>query len=81
MTDVGYDAFDDPYCYPGTDVLRNKAGLRDAEALEAFELEMTTLRSEEPLPNGRFGIMWSNSAGRSGSYHRAVRQDKVGLSC
>jgi len=55
MTDVGYDAFDDPYCYKGTGTLRNKAGLRDAEALEAFELEMTTLRAEEPLPDGRFG--------------------------
>ncbi len=54
MTDVGYDAFDDPYCYKGTAVLRNKAGLRDPEALEAFELEMTTLRAEEPLPDGRF---------------------------
>lgn len=55
MIDVGYDAFDDPYCYKGTGVLRNKAGLRGAEALEAFELEMTTLRAEEPLPDGRFG--------------------------
>jgi cell filamentation protein len=40
MIDVGYDAFDDPYCYKGTGVLRNKAGLRDPDALEAFELEM-----------------------------------------
>ena len=55
MTDVGYDAFDDPYCYKGTGVLRNTAGLRNAEALEAFELEMSTLRSEESLPEGRFG--------------------------
>jgi cell filamentation protein len=55
MTDVGYDAFDDPYCYKGTGILRNKAGLRDAEALEAFELEMSSLRAEEPLPDGRFG--------------------------
>jgi cell filamentation protein len=55
MIDVGYDAFDDPYCYKGTGVLRNKAGLRDPEALDAFELEMTTLRAEEPLPDGRFG--------------------------
>jgi len=55
MIDLGYDAFDDPYCYQGTDVLRNKADLRDAAALEAFELEMTTLRADEPLPDGRFG--------------------------
>lgn len=50
-----YEAFDDPYCYEGTFVLKNKAGLRDAAQLEAFELEMSTLRAEEPLPRGRFG--------------------------
>jgi cell filamentation protein len=26
-----------PYCYPGTDVLRNKEDIRDKEELEAFE--------------------------------------------
>jgi cell filamentation protein len=26
-----------PYCYPGTDVLRNKEDIRDKDALEAFE--------------------------------------------
>lgn len=49
----GYDAFDDPYAYKGSSTLRNKLGLRDPELLEAFELEMSTLRSEEPLPPGR----------------------------
>lgn len=55
MTDGGYDAFDDPYCYAGTSILKNKAKLRDAALLEAFELEMTATRGEEPLPSGRFG--------------------------
>lgn len=50
----GYDVFDDPYCYKGTSVLKNRAGLRDADTLEAFELEMSTLRADEPLPAGRF---------------------------
>ena len=54
MIETGYDAFADPYCYKGGFVLKNKAGLRDADALEAFELEMTALRAEEPLPDGRF---------------------------
>jgi cell filamentation protein len=54
MTHGGYDAFDDPYCYKGTFVLKNKAGLRDIDALRDFELEMSSLRAEEPLPTGRF---------------------------
>ncbi|MCC8977910.1 Fic/DOC family protein [Bradyrhizobium acaciae] len=49
-----YDVFDDPYCYKGTFVLKNRAGLRDAKTLDDFELEMSTLRSLEPLPAGRF---------------------------
>jgi cell filamentation protein len=55
MTDHGYEVFDDPYCYQGTFVLKNRASLRDAKRLQAFELEMSTLRAEEPLPKGRFG--------------------------
>jgi cell filamentation protein len=50
-----YDAVEDPYCYPGTTVLRNHAGLRDQAALDAFELDMTTQRASEPLPSGRLG--------------------------
>lgn len=51
-----YAAFDDPYCYPGTDVLRNKLDLRDAEALEAFETEITAARAAEALPGGRLSV-------------------------
>lgn len=54
MIDQGYDAFADPYCYKNSFVLKNRAALRDGAALEAFELEMTTLRAEEPLPGGLF---------------------------
>jgi cell filamentation protein len=54
MTFGGYDAFDDPYCYRGTDTLKNKLGLRDPATLESYELEMTTLRAKEPLPRGKF---------------------------
>jgi cell filamentation protein len=51
----GYDAFDDPYSYKGLNCLKNRLGLRDPTALQAFELEMSTLRAEEPLPRGQFG--------------------------
>jgi cell filamentation protein len=49
-----YDSFDDPYCYKGSFVLKNRAGLRDPDALEGFELEMSSIRAEEPLPKGVF---------------------------
>lgn len=49
-----YEVFDDPYCYKDTFVLKNKAGIRDAAHLQAFELEMSALRAEEPLPAGKF---------------------------
>lgn len=51
-----YEAFDDPYCYPDTDVLKNRLGLTDPEALEAFETEITTARAAEPLPGGETGV-------------------------
>ncbi len=51
---AGYDAFDDPYAYPGTSVLQNRLDIRDAGILGAFEVEIFTLRAEEPLPHGKF---------------------------
>lgn len=47
-----YDATEDPLCYQGTHVLRNKAGLRDQDDLDQFEQLMFLSRSEEPLPGG-----------------------------
>jgi cell filamentation protein len=35
---------DDPYVYPGTDVLRNLRGIRDGDELEEFETRLTYLR-------------------------------------
>jgi cell filamentation protein len=54
MISEGYDAFDDPYAYPGEAVLRNRLDIRDAAILEAFEVEISTLRADEPLPAGAF---------------------------
>jgi len=50
----GYEAFDDPYLYPGTSVLRNLLDIRDAKVLESYEVEISRLRSWEPLPEGNF---------------------------
>ena len=53
-----YDA-DETYCYPGTDVLRNKVEITDANELDAYEGELSTLRSIEILENpltGQFDL-------------------------
>lgn len=47
-----YEALDDPYCYPGTSVLKNRLDLRSQEQLDAFEAEITTQRGHEPFPDG-----------------------------
>src|SRR6266850_3587203 len=51
-----YGTFEDPYCYPGTSILRNLPGLRDSAALQQFEAIATAQRADEPLPNGRLGV-------------------------
>ena len=48
-----YEAGQDPYCYPGTTVLKNRLGLRTPAELQAFEAEITAQRAAEPLPAGR----------------------------
>ncbi len=51
-----YEAQQDTYCYVGTTVLKNKAGLRGQDALNRFETAMTFARAEEPLPVGRLSV-------------------------
>jgi hypothetical protein len=51
-----YDAVADPYCYPGTTVLKNILDIHDQAALDEFEAAITAQRADEPLPGGRFSI-------------------------
>lgn len=46
----------DSYIYPGTQVLRNKADLRDQAALDAFEADVTAVRMLELLENPISGV-------------------------
>jgi len=48
-----YESIDDPYCYPGTTVLRNRRNLRTQKALDRFETAITAQRFDEPLPAGK----------------------------
>lgn len=41
-----YDAAQDHYCYPGTDVLKNELGIQDAGRLEEAERKITAKTSE-----------------------------------
>ena len=59
-----YRAVDDPYCYLGTSVLRNRLDLRTQAELEAFEAFITTQRADEPLPRGRLSY----------SHYRAIHR-------
>lgn len=48
-----YEAEADPYCYPGTRLLKNRLNLRKQADIDAFEAEITAQRANEPLPAGR----------------------------
>lgn len=47
---------DDPYCYPGTSVLRNRLGITDAARLDYHEREITTQRAAQGVPSGEFDL-------------------------
>ncbi len=64
-----YEAEADPYCYPGTTVLINRADLRTQTALSEFEAEMVLQRFREALPAGRL------TAGHYCAIHRHLFQD------
>ena len=50
-----YESGPDPYCYPNSEILVNRLGLRDQATLDAYEAMITAQRGEEPLPRGRLG--------------------------
>ena len=53
-----YDA-DDTYCIPGTEVLKNKAGLTDQDLLDEYEGDFTAIRLLELMQNpisGQFDL-------------------------
>lgn len=56
---LNYDSSDKKYCYPGTDVLVNKFGIKDQELLKTCEQELTRFNlvklEERPL-KGNFDL-------------------------
>jgi cell filamentation protein len=59
----------DPYLYPGTDVLRNKPGIRDAALLERIERDVVAERARQGVPAGDFDLMHLRAI------HRQLFQD------
>ncbi|TIQ34376.1 MAG: adenosine monophosphate-protein transferase [Mesorhizobium sp.] len=47
-----YAAEEDPLCYPGTTVLRNKLNIEDQAQLDEFELALFLTRADEEMPVG-----------------------------
>lgn len=47
LTPGKYGGGQDPYCYPGTNILRNRLGLRDDAELARAERELTTIAADE----------------------------------
>lgn len=47
-----YAAEEDPLCYPGTTVLRNKLNIEDQAELDEFELALFLTRADEQVPVG-----------------------------
>jgi cell filamentation protein len=47
-----YNAVEDPLCYPGSQVLKNSAGIRNQDDLDQFEQLMFESRAQERLPEG-----------------------------
>jgi cell filamentation protein len=64
-----YEGNEDPYLEPGTDVLRNRLGIRDAARLEAVEYELTSIRAQQGVPVGRLDYAHYKSI------HRHLFQD------
>lgn len=50
-----YTAESDPWCYPGTTVLKNLADLTEQADLDEFEFAMYLSRAEEAFPLGNLG--------------------------
>lgn len=64
-----YDAVADPYCYPGSTVLKNLLDLRDQAVLDRYEAEITSDRAREPFPEGKV------SPALYCAFHRHLFQD------
>lgn len=64
-----YDAVADPYCYPGTTVLKNLLDIRDQAALDLYEAEVTAARAEQSFPSGKL------DAAHYCAFHQHLFQD------
>jgi cell filamentation protein len=52
----GYWTHNDPYCWPQTNILRNRLEIRDQSALDEAENGLVNVRAIAGFPNGRFSL-------------------------
>ena len=79
-----YGAEQDPYCYPGTDTLKNLLNIRDEALLEVVEREITGLEAQRqimsPPPYVYFYLKSIHKALFSDIYEWAGKQRTVDIS-
>jgi cell filamentation protein len=51
-----YWSSNDPYCWNGLDILRNKIGIRDQIRLQLVEADLVRARAIAGLPSGRYSL-------------------------
>ena len=51
-----YRVTPDPYCYPGSTVLKNIPDLREQALLDEYEKRAYRVRAEQPLPHGTLSV-------------------------
>ena len=60
--DYKYDSLEDPYVYPGTQILRNKFGIKHQDLLSELESQITdskfvkSKQSDDDIPTGNFDL-------------------------
>lgn len=69
-----YEINDNIYCYPGTDVLKNKFDIRDKTKLDAVERDLTALRIKELVINTNI-INYSFDLKHLQKLHKYIFQD------
>ena len=65
--DYKYDSLEDPYVYPGTQILRNKFGIKHQDLLSELESQITDSKFVKSIGLERFANKGSSVRGNPSS--------------